>query len=44
VTSIGVGFWLSTGLRHWRLRPNTLDARLFRNVVIENEYRLPVPL
>lgn len=27
--------------RHWRLRPNTLDARLFRNVVIENEYRLP---
>jgi FkbM family methyltransferase len=27
--------------RHWRLRPDTLDARLFRHVVIDNEYRLP---
>jgi FkbM family methyltransferase len=27
--------------RHWRLRPDTLDARIFREVVIGNEYRLP---
>ncbi|MFQ3591698.1 MAG: FkbM family methyltransferase [Gemmataceae bacterium] len=27
--------------RHWRFRPNTLDARLFRHVVIQDEYRLP---
>jgi FkbM family methyltransferase len=27
--------------RHWRLRPNTLDERIFREVVIGNEYRLP---
>jgi FkbM family methyltransferase len=27
--------------RHWRLRPGTLDARIFREVVIDNEYRLP---
>jgi len=26
---------------HWQLRPGTLDARLFRHVVIENEYQLP---
>jgi FkbM family methyltransferase len=27
--------------RHWRLRPGTIDRRIFRTVVIENEYRLP---
>jgi FkbM family methyltransferase len=27
--------------RHWRLRPNTIDRRIFRTVVIDNEYRLP---
>lgn len=27
--------------RHWRLRPGTLDRRLFRHVVLDNEYRLP---
>lgn len=27
--------------RHWRWRPGTIDARIFRHVVIENEYRLP---
>jgi len=27
--------------RHWRLRPGTLDARIFRHVVVDNEYRLP---
>lgn len=27
--------------RHWRLRPGTLDGRIFREVVIGNEYRLP---
>jgi FkbM family methyltransferase len=28
--------------RHWRLRPNTMDARIFREVVIDNEqYLLP---
>ncbi len=26
---------------HWRYRPRTLDARILRSVVIENEYRLP---
>src|SRR3954452_14863390 len=26
---------------HWRLRPHTIDRRIFRHVVIENEYRLP---
>jgi FkbM family methyltransferase len=26
---------------HWRLRPGTIDRRIFRNVVVENEYRLP---
>jgi FkbM family methyltransferase len=26
---------------HWQLRPGTIDRRIFRNVVIENEYRLP---
>ena len=26
---------------HWRLRPDTIDRRIFRNVVVENEYRLP---
>lgn len=26
---------------HWRLRPNTIDRRIFRTVVIEDEYRLP---
>lgn len=26
---------------HWRLRPGTLDARLFRHVAIDDEYRLP---
>lgn len=27
--------------RRWRLRPRTLDARIVRAVVLENEYRLP---
>jgi len=27
--------------RHWTLRPGTIDRRLFRQVVIQNEYRLP---
>ncbi|MFO0877944.1 MAG: FkbM family methyltransferase [Gemmataceae bacterium] len=27
--------------RHWRLRPRTLDARIVRQVLLENEYRLP---
>jgi FkbM family methyltransferase len=27
--------------RHWRLRAHTIDRRIFRHVVIENEYRLP---
>jgi FkbM family methyltransferase len=27
--------------RHWKLRPHTLDARLFRAVVVQDEYRLP---
>ncbi len=27
--------------RHWRLRPSTIDRRLFREVVIQNQYRLP---
>src|SRR5262245_11121336 len=27
--------------RHWRLRPDTIDRRIFRHVVIDNEYRLP---
>lgn len=27
--------------RHWRFRPGTFDRRAFRNVVVENEYRLP---
>lgn len=27
--------------RHWRLRPGTIDRRLFREVVIQNQYRLP---
>lgn len=27
--------------RHWRLRPGTIDRRIFRTVVIDNEYRLP---
>jgi FkbM family methyltransferase len=26
--------------RHWRLRPGTIDRRVFREVVIDNEYRL----
>jgi FkbM family methyltransferase len=26
---------------HWRLRPDTIDRRIFRHVVIDNEYRLP---
>lgn len=26
---------------HWELRPGTIDRRLFRDVVIRNEYRLP---
>jgi FkbM family methyltransferase len=35
---------LTTALRkprHWLLRPNTIDARVFREVVVGNEYRLP---
>lgn len=27
--------------RHWHLRPGTLDARIFRAVILGNEYRLP---
>lgn len=27
--------------RHWQLRPGTIDRRVFRLVVIENEYQLP---
>jgi FkbM family methyltransferase len=27
--------------RHWRLRPGTLDRRIVRHVLIDNEYRLP---
>jgi FkbM family methyltransferase len=27
--------------RHWRLRPGTIDRRLFREVVIHNDYDLP---
>jgi FkbM family methyltransferase len=27
--------------RHWRFRPDTIDRRIFRNVVVENEYCLP---
>jgi FkbM family methyltransferase len=27
--------------RHWRLRPDTLDHRIFREVALANEYRLP---
>ncbi len=27
--------------RHWRLRPGTIDRRLFREVIIQNQYRLP---
>ena len=27
--------------RHWRLRPGTIDRRLFREVVVQNQYRLP---
>jgi FkbM family methyltransferase len=27
--------------RHWRLRPGTIDRRLFREVVLDNQYRLP---
>jgi FkbM family methyltransferase len=27
--------------RHWRFRPGTFDRRAFRDVVVENEYRLP---
>lgn len=27
--------------RHWRVRPRTLDARIVRQVILENEYRLP---
>jgi len=26
---------------HWRLRPRTIDRRIFRHVVIDNEYSLP---
>ena len=26
---------------HWRLRPRTIDRRIFRDVVIDNEYALP---
>jgi FkbM family methyltransferase len=26
---------------HWRLRPGTLDRRIFLDVVVHNEYRLP---
>ena len=27
--------------RDWRLRPGTIDRRLFREVVVQNQYRLP---
>lgn len=27
--------------RHWQLRPGTVDERVFREVVLDNEYRLP---
>ncbi len=27
--------------RHWRLRPETIDRRVFRQVVVYNEYQLP---
>jgi FkbM family methyltransferase len=27
--------------RHWLLRPDTVDRRLFREVVVNNDYRLP---
>jgi FkbM family methyltransferase len=27
--------------RHWQLRPGTIDRRVFREVVVENQYRLP---
>ena len=27
--------------RHWQLRPDTIDRRIFREVVIHNEYQLP---
>ena len=27
--------------RHWRLRPDTIDRRIFRHVVVANEYALP---
>lgn len=27
--------------RHWQLRTGTIDRRIFRTVVIDNEYRLP---
>jgi FkbM family methyltransferase len=27
--------------RHWQLRPGTIDRRLFREVVVQNQYRLP---
>lgn len=27
--------------RHWHFRPGTFDRRAFREVVVENEYRLP---
>lgn len=27
--------------RHWQLRPGTIDRRIFRTVVVDNEYRLP---
>jgi FkbM family methyltransferase len=27
--------------RHWRLRPDTIDRRLFREVVVHNDYQLP---
>ena len=26
---------------HWRLRPDTIDRRLFRDVIVRNEYELP---
>lgn len=30
--------------RHWQFRPGTFDRRAFREVVVENEYRLPAEL
>ena len=35
--------WLVSRHRpaHWRLRPRTIDRRIFRHVVIDNEYALP---